>query len=186
MTSIRNLVETIQAKATSVASRFSMRGANALRVLAVAMLGLQPALMSAATPTGMRTITLQVLDSNSGRPVSADYVQVQCREGLDQCNTFRVIADPMAAAHGELRVEVPVQATALIVNSSQEAVRQCGGSDDATTVYRVSSIESDGVVSPNECHAMAPSKLRLLSAQPGRLIVFIHHKATCKRQLPFC
>jgi len=182
----KTLYERTRSSLASISQRISRSSSNSLRIAAVTLLSLQPALLSAATPVTLRVITLQVLDSNTARPVSAANVEVQCREGLDQCNTFHVIPDANAAARGEMRVEVPIQATALIVNSTATQIQQCGSFDDAATVYRVSSIESDGLVAPNECHALPASKLRLLAAQPGRLVVFIHHKTVCRRQLPFC
>ncbi|SEG44320.1 hypothetical protein SAMN05421819_2960 [Bryocella elongata] len=186
MTSLKAILERSNSSLAGWTQRVLRSSSQALRVTAVALLALQPAMMSAVTPTPLRIITLQVLDANTARPVSADYVEVQCREGLSQCNTFHVIPDATAAARGELRVEVPMQATALIVNSTATHIQQCGSYDDAATVYRVSSIENDGLISPNECHDLSAHKLHALAAQPGRLVVFIHHKAVCRRQLPFC
>jgi len=186
MTSFQAIFARTKSSLVVLAQRVSRNSSNSLRIAAVTLLALQPALLSAVTPAPLRIITLQVLDANTARPVNAGNVEVQCREGLDQCNTFHVIPDASAAARGEIRVEVPMQATALIVNSSATQIRQCGGFDDAATVYRVSSIENDGLIAPNECHALPASKLRLLAAQPGRLVVFINHKTVCRRQLPFC
>jgi len=91
-----------------------------------------------------------------------------------------------SSARGELRVEVPMQATALVINSAGSRIQQCTSYDDTAAVVPVSSIESNGLVAANECHTLPLHKLRELAAQPGHLVVFVHHRGTCKRQLPFC
>lgn len=164
----------------------STRPAGLLRAGAAAMLLLQPSLLPAISPSPTRILTVQVLDANSGHPVNPGAVTVGCRIGLDDCRTFHVLHDSNAALNGELRLEVPVQATALVIQSAASSVQQCATFDDTAAVVAVSSVASEGLVAANECHTLPLRKLQQLTAQPGRLVVFIHHKATCKRQLPFC
>jgi hypothetical protein len=142
-------------------------------------------LLSAATPVGTHVITLQVLDSRSGKPVSADAVEIDCRQGLDRCEGFRIVSDSASASRGQLRIEVPAQATALVISATASQVEQCSAVESGA-VYGLRSIEDNGTLAPNDCHPLSERRLRQLSPTPGHLVVFLRHRAVCRRQLPFC
>lgn len=126
-----------------------------------------------------KTVTVRVLDSRTGEPVSPDMLMVRINErAANHSNWVRQNDD------GSAQVRLPADAKVLSVqatyDNSTEIYINCDAAVEKNTStkhwYGVPEILASGVVAPNECkqrkHALPPKA----DAKPGEFVFFVRQR----------
>jgi hypothetical protein len=117
-------------------------------------------------PSSQQEITVQLLDSRTGKPIATDDVEIWVDK--DQRHMITTHSGP----DGLAMVELPAEAVEISVNAQQDGwyLHRCDLSRDTKTpapFYLLSTILQSGIIAPNRCnHKTEPLK-------PGELTLFL-------------
>jgi hypothetical protein len=134
-----------------------------------------------------QTITVQVVDGHTGRPLPASAIRVDCTASTGDCPGISELKPLLKARPGAIALPVPANATALWVDAADDEHAVCGaaGNPNATT-FSVPAIRSTGLIGSEHCGRIAPAALRRWQPQPGRLVVFVTRRSGWRKLLPYC
>ncbi len=133
-----------------------------------------------------QSITIQVVDGRSGRPLPASAIRVECGASSGTCPGISFFVPLPETGPGQLTLAIPSTATALWIDAADDEHTFCAGGTPDATNFSVASIRSTGLVGANECGQLPASVLRRWQPQPGRVVVFVTRRSFWHKLLPYC
>jgi hypothetical protein len=126
-----------------------------------------------------KTITVRVLDSRTGEPVSPNMLMVRINERKANHSNWVQQNDD-----GSATVRIPADASLLLVqatyDNSTEIYINCDAALEKNTSsehwYKVSEMLTSGVVAPDECKQSRHHEAPKVAAKPGEFVFFVRKR----------